>query len=84
MYYTYVLRSPKDKKFYTGFTKNFKIRFEEHTKGKIESTKERRPLELIYYEARHNRQDATYRKKYLKSYHGKSFIRKRVKSYLTG
>ena len=84
MYYTYVLLSYKDKKFYTGFTKNLKLRFDEHTKGKVESTKDRIPLKLIYYEACFNQQDATHREKYLKTYHGKSFIRKRVKSYLTG
>ena len=84
MYYTYVLRSLKDNKFYTGFTKNLKLRFDEHQKGRVESTKERRPLELLYYEACHNQSDATHREKYLKTYHGKSFIRKRVKSYLTG
>jgi putative endonuclease len=84
MYYTYVLLSLKDEKFYTGFTKNLKLRFDEHQKGKVESTKDRRPLKLIYYEACLNQQDATHREKYLKTYHGKSFIRKRVKSYLTG
>ncbi|MFH1455038.1 MAG: GIY-YIG nuclease family protein [bacterium] len=84
MYYTYVLKSLKDKKFYTGFIKNLKLRFDEHTKGEVESTKDRRPLKLIYYEACYNQKDATHREKYLKTYHGKSFIRKRVKSYLTG
>ena len=84
MYYTYVLQSFKDKKFYTGYTKNLKLRFDEHNKGKVGSTKDRVPLKLIYYEACFNQQDATHREKYLKTYHGKSFIRKRVKSYLTG
>lgn len=84
MYYAYVLQSDKDKKFYTGYTKNLKLRFDEHQKGKVESTENRRPLKLIYYEACLNQQDATHREKYLKTYHGKSFIRKRVKSYLTG
>lgn len=84
MYYTYVLQSVKDNKFYTGFTKNLKLRFDEHQKGKVESTRDRRPLKLLYYEACINQQDATHREKYLKTYHGKSFIRKRIKSYLTG
>lgn len=84
MFYTYILQSNKDKKFYTGYTKNLKLRFDEHQRGKVESTKERRPLKLIYYEGCLNQQDATHREKYLKSYHGKTFIRKRVKSYLTG
>ena len=83
-YYVYILKSGKDKKFYTGYTNNLKLRFEQHQKGKVESTKDRRPLKLIYYEACLNQQDATHREKYLKTYHGKSFLRKRLKSYLTG
>ncbi|MEI9477282.1 MAG: GIY-YIG nuclease family protein [Deltaproteobacteria bacterium] len=84
MYYTYVLQSMKDRKFYTGFTKNLKLRFERHTKGLVESTKERRPFRLIYYEACLSQDDAIRREKYFKTYHGKMFIKKRLKSYLTG
>ena len=83
MYYTYLLRSKKDGKFYTGFTSDLKLRFEKHQKGQVESTKDRRPLELIYYEACIDRDDATHREKYLKTYHGRMFIKKRLKSYLT-
>ena len=82
-YYVYVLLSDKDNKFYTGFTNNLKRRFEEHCKGYVESTKDRRPLTLIYYEACLNQEDATHREKYLKSFHGKMFLRNRLKSYLT-
>ena len=84
MYYTYLLQSAKDKQFYTGFTKDLKLRFELHNKGKIESTKNRRPLDLIYYEACLDRSDAAKREKYLKTYHGKMFLKRRLKSYLTG
>jgi len=84
MYYTYVLQSKKDGNFYTGFTQDLKLRFSQHNKGRVESTKDRRPLELIYYEACRNIDDATHREKYLKSYYGKAYIRRRLKSYLTG
>ena len=84
MYYTYVLQSRKDKEFYTGLTENLKLRFEKHNKGFVESTKMRRPFDLIYYEACLDRKDAAKREKYLKAYHGKMFIRRRLKSYLTG
>jgi putative endonuclease len=50
-YYVYVLQSEKDSKFYTGYTKNLKLRFKQHKKGLIESTSKRMPLHLIYYEA---------------------------------
>ncbi len=84
MFYTYILKSIKDKKFYTGYTKNLKLRFEQHEKGLVKSTELRLPFKLIYYEACLNQQDATHRERYLKSYHGKMFIRNRLKSYLTG
>jgi len=84
MYYVYILQSQKDKKFYTGYTKNLKKRFDLHKKGQVESTKNRLPVILVYYEACLNQQDATHREKYLKSFHGKRYIRNRIKSFLTG
>jgi len=84
MNYTYVLQSQKDGKFYTGFTKDLKLRFEQQNKGNVGSTKNRRPLVLVYYEACLCGDDAAHREKYLKTFHGKSYIRKRLKSYLTG
>ncbi|MFZ2303935.1 MAG: GIY-YIG nuclease family protein [Minisyncoccia bacterium] len=83
-YYVYVLRSDKDKNFYVGYTENLKSRFEQHQKGQVESTKDRRPLEIIYSEACLDKHDAMHREKYLKTYWGKQFIRNRLKSYLTG
>lgn len=84
MYYTYILLSKKDNKFYSGYTEDLKLRFESHIKGLIKSTKYRRPLRLVYYEACLNQQDATKREKYFKTYHGKMFLKNRLKSYLTG
>jgi len=84
MYYTYVLLSEKDKKFYTGFTKDLKGRFEAHCHGKVASTSNRRPLYLVYYEACIDKKDAGHREKYLKTYQGKMFLKNRLKSYLTG
>jgi len=83
-YYVYVLKSKKDKKNYVGYTENLKLRFEQHSKGLVTSTKNRRPLVIIYYEACLSRTDATHREKYLKTYYGKMFIKNRLKSYLTG
>ena len=84
MFYTYVLQSIGDKKFYVSFTQDLKLRFDQHNKGQVESTKDRRPLKLIYYEACSRREDAIHREKYLKSYNGRRFLHKRLKSYLTG
>ena len=84
MYCTYVMQSEKDGRFYTGFTKDLKLRFEQHEKGLVESTRDRRPLRLVYYEACLHQGDATKREKYFKTYHGKMFLKRRLKSYLTG
>ena len=84
MHYVYVLLSRKDGKLYTGYTKDLKQRFEQHQNGVVFSTKNRRPLELIYYEACLDQNDATKREKYLKTHYGKMFIRRRLKSYFTG
>ena len=64
-YRVYVLQSLKDGKKYTGYTKNLPSRFEAHQNGEVESTKSRRPFELIYFEACLNKNDALKREKYL-------------------
>ena len=74
MYYTYVLQSLKDKKLYIGFSSNLKRRFAEHQDGKNQSTKFRRPFELIFYEAFKNENDAKRREEYFKTSKGKSSL----------
>ena len=58
MFYTYILQSEADGNFYTGYTKDLKLRFEQHCKGQVESTKDRGPLKIVYYEACINQTDA--------------------------
>lgn len=41
-------------------------------------------IKLIYYEACLTQADATKREKYFKTHYGKMFLKKRLKSYLTG
>ena len=80
-YYIYILLSEKDGKRYIGYTSDLKRRIEEHNNSLVESTKHRRPLRLIYYEACLNEEDAKKREKYFKSQWGYKFINKRLKSY---
>ena len=82
MYYVYVLRSKKDGQFYVGYTADLKKRLELHNRGKIESTKYRKPFELVYYEASLNKEDALHRERYLKTTYGKRYIRNRIRRYL--
>ncbi|MCD4818949.1 MAG: GIY-YIG nuclease family protein [Candidatus Cloacimonetes bacterium] len=84
MFYTYVLLSEKDNKFYIGYSKDLKLRFDQHKKGFVESTKNRRPLKLVYYEACIFQEDALKREKYLKTHYCRMFLHKRLKSYFIG
>ena len=81
-YYIYVLRSLKDNQLYTGYTGDLKKRVIQHQKGLVQSTKNRLPAELIYFEGCKNQQDATKREKYLKTTYGKRYIKNRLKNYL--
>ena len=83
-YYVYVLQSEKDKLFYVGYTHNLENRVKLHNKGEVLSTKNRRPLKVVYFECCLNQQDATHREKYLKTSWGKRYIKTRLKNYLTG
>jgi putative endonuclease len=67
MFYTYILKSLKDNKWYTGSTCDLKRRFKEHNNGEVQSTEKRRPFKIIYYEACLNESDARIREKYLKT-----------------
>jgi len=83
-YYTYVLKSEKNNQFYTGATSNVDKRVKEHNNGLVISTRHKRPLDLIYFEACLKRDDAFRREKYLKTGMGKRYIKNRIRKDLTG
>jgi len=66
MYYVYLLKSKVDHNNYIGSTNDLKKRFMEHNLGKIYSTKNRKPFEIIYYEAYKSEKDARMREHNLK------------------
>jgi len=51
MHFVYILKSEKDLGYYIGCSSDVQFRFKQHDNGLVSSTKHRRPLELIYYEA---------------------------------
>jgi len=66
MFYVYILKSFKDNNLYIGSTNDLKKRFKQHNEGKVFSTKSRRPLQIIYYEAYKSEHDARKRESNLK------------------
>jgi putative endonuclease len=79
--YVYVLHSESDGMLYTGCTKELRNRLNLHNAGQVSSTKERRPLTLVYYEYCIDKRDAFKREKYLKTTYGKRYLKNRMANY---
>lgn len=77
-YYTYVLKSLLDYKLYVGFSNDLGERIKKHNLGLVEATKNRRPLELVYYEACRDKDKALEREKYFKTGFGRKFLKQRI------
>ncbi|MEK7473576.1 MAG: GIY-YIG nuclease family protein [Patescibacteria group bacterium] len=81
MFYTYVLRSEKDKKLYIGFSTDLRKRFGEHVSGLVPATRCRLPAKLIFYEAYLNKYDALRRERYFKTDKGKKTLEVMLAEY---
>ena len=66
MYFFYVLQSSRDGELYFGYTDNLKKRLGQHNSGEVASTKPRKPLVLIYYEAYYSKINAIQREHSIK------------------
>ncbi len=77
MYFTYLLQLSNDD-YYTGSTKNIKLRLDKHQTGAVLYTSKFRPVYLVWYTAFKNKQLALKFEKYLKSSSGKAFRNKHL------
>ena len=77
MFYTYVLRCC-DGDLYIGYSNNLRRRILEHVGGKVDATRPRLPVTLIYYEACLSREGALAREKYFKTGFGRRFLKSRI------
>jgi putative endonuclease len=66
---------------YVGFTDDLRRRYYEYSQGKVKSTKNLRPLKLIFYETFINKNDAVRREKYFKTDKGKKMIKVVLREY---
>lgn len=76
-FYTYVLLCA-DGKHYIGYTDNVERRLKEHQAGMTTSTKPRRPVHLVYFEACLSKKAAQERESYFKTGFGRGFLKKRL------
>lgn len=77
MYYVYILQL-KDHSYYHGFSDDLKTRFQAHQDGSVESTKNLRPVKLVFYSAFETKTKALAFEKYLKSSSGFAFRNKHL------
>jgi len=77
-YYTYILKSKKDGKIYTGSTKDLRKRLQQHNKGLSTYTKGKGPFDIIYYEACLLEDKARSRELFLKTGMGKRYLKNRL------
>lgn len=67
---------------YKGCTFDLKRRLKEHKLGKVISTKNKRPIKLIFYEAYLLKADAKRREKFLKTTEGRKLLRQQLRDIL--
>jgi putative endonuclease len=79
MCWIYVLKSEKDGRYYIGSTRDIEKRIDSHKRGKVRSTKGRRPLRLVYTQRCENIREARKRENFLKSGQGRKWIKENLK-----
>ena len=77
MFYVYILRLSNNS-YYIGYSSDLKERIKYHNYGLVPSTKNLRPVKLIYYSAFLSQKKATDFEKYLKTSSGFAFRNKRL------
>ncbi len=75
MFYSYILKSQKDGKYYYGSTENLEKRLLKHNKGDVKATKHRRPMAILYFEQFETRREAFKREMFYKSIDGYRYLK---------
>ena len=75
MYYTYILKSLKDGKFYYGSTSDAEKRLAAHNSGQVKATRNRRPLVQIYREEWPSKERAIEREFFFKKRSGYRWLK---------
>jgi putative endonuclease len=77
MYSVYIIKSIKDSRYYYGHTENINERLIKHNKGRVRSTKSRRPFTLHYQEDFKTRQEAAKREYFFKTIDGYNYLKEK-------
>ena len=77
MYYSYILKSLKDNKYYYGSTNDIEKRLVKHNSGQVRSTKGRMPFVIHFVEENSTRGLAFQREQFYKSINGYNFLKEK-------
>jgi len=80
-FWVYILKSEKDGRFYIGQTNNIEERLLVHNRGKVISTRNRRPFSLLACNEYDTRSEAVKIEKYVKSFKGGNGFKKLLKEW---
>jgi putative endonuclease len=75
MYFSYILKSLKDGKYYYGHCSDLEQRLKQHNLGKVRSTKSRKPFILHYNETFTTKSEAYRRELFFKSLEGRIWLK---------
>ncbi len=76
MYYTYILKSTKNNKYYIGYTHDLDARLKLHNNNKVLATKNLGPWEIFHKEEFQTEQEAMRRERQIKSWKSRKAIEK--------
>ena len=65
-YYVYLIKSLRKNWFYVGFTSDVNKRMQEHSLGRVRSTKFYKPFDLVFVQVLENSSDARNFEKFIK------------------
>lgn len=78
MYYLYILESLKDGNLYIGITGKVQVRLTQHNEGQVRSTRNRRPLSLVYLKVYSSKQEAAKMEWLIKNTPGAGKLKRRL------
>ncbi|MEM7548399.1 MAG: GIY-YIG nuclease family protein [Bacteroidota bacterium] len=78
MFYTYILISESNQRYYVGHTHNLKERLKYHNDGRVRSTKNKGPWKIVYFEKYISKLEANRRELEIKKKKSRKYIEKLI------
>ena len=74
MFFTYIIYSKSNNKYYTGYTHDLELRLQRHNSGWSRSTKSGIPWKIVYFEKYATKSEAIKRESEIKKQKSRNYI----------